>query len=63
MTQHNPIPKKKSGVPAKMPDEEILLALYQNHTSREIAGLYNVSESTVRSWVHKIRYRGDKNEL
>lgn len=48
--------RKQPGRPAKKPitDDE-LLELYRSHTATEIAAMYNVQPSTVRSWVTKIR--------
>lgn len=48
--------RKQPGRPAKksISDDE-LLELYRTHTATEIAAMYDVKPSTVRSWVTKIR--------
>ena len=48
--------RKQPGRPAKKPiSDDELLELYRNHTATEIAAMYGVKPSTVRSWVSKIR--------
>lgn len=47
--------KKKNGRPTKRPDLATLSMLYQTMTARQIAELYCVSDSTVRSWVSRAR--------
>ena len=45
----------KMGRPTKRPEPDFLLALYEKHKAKEIACMYDVSESTVRSWVSRVR--------
>ena len=48
--------RKQPGRPAKKPiSDDELLELYRTHTATEIAAMYDVKPSTVRSWVTKIR--------
>ena len=47
--------KKNSGRPTNRPDVATLDELYKDHTATEIAAMYKVSPSCVRSWV--MRYR------
>lgn len=48
--------RKQAGRPAKKPvDDDTLLELYKSHTATEVAAMYDVKPSTVRSWVSKIR--------
>lgn len=49
------IPNKKMGRPTKRPAPEFLVALYKDHTAKQIAEMYDVKESTVRSWVARLR--------
>lgn len=57
MRKQKPIAeRKKGGRPSRKPeDERILLALYQEHTSRELGELYDVPAGTVRAWVSQAR--------
>lgn len=45
----------KMGRPTKRPEPDFLLALYAKHKAKEIAYMYGVSESTVRSWISRIK--------
>ena len=45
----------KMGRPTKRPQPDFLLALYENHKAKEIAYMYGVNESTVRSWISRIK--------
>jgi len=49
------IPKKKNGRPTKRPDPEYLINLYEHYTATEIAAMFDVAESTVRSWISRLR--------
>ena len=49
------IPKKKNGRPTKRPDTDYLINLYEHYTATEIASMYGVAESTVRSWISRLR--------
>lgn len=49
------IPMKKGGRPSKRPDPERLAELYAKHTATEIAKMYGVTATTVRSWVFRLR--------
>lgn len=49
------MPHKKMGRPTKRPNPELLALLYKNHTSKEIAEMYDVSASTVRMWACRLR--------
>ena len=44
---------KQTGRPSHRPDSELLSILLNNHTSSEIGYMFGVSDSTVRSWVHR----------
>ena len=46
---------KKMGRPTKRPEPEFLVALYNDHTAKQIADMYDVRESTVRSWISRLR--------
>lgn len=46
---------KKMGRPTKRPEPDFLLALYAKHKAKEIAYMYGVNESTVRSWISRIK--------
>ena len=46
---------KKMGRPTKRPEKELLMILYSRHTAHELATMYDVSDSTVRSWVCRLR--------
>ena len=61
MKKKEPIPYKKTGRPSKRPDPELLIALYQDHTATELAEMYDVSETTVRSWVSRLRKEREQN--
>lgn len=45
----------KMGRPTKRPEPDFLLALYEKHKAKEIAYMYGVNESTVRSWISRIK--------
>lgn len=48
--------KKRRGRPSKRPkDDALLIALYEDHTSKEIAEMYAVSPGTVRMWFTNMR--------
>lgn len=49
------IERKNRGRKSNKPDCETLARLYEDHTAEEIAGMYNVSTNTVRSWIYKYR--------
>ena len=49
------IPKKKGGRPSNRPDPDYLILLYEKYTAPQIAEMYHVSVSTVRSWVSRLR--------
>lgn len=44
------IPKKRVGRPSKRPDDKTLISLYKEYNSVQIAEMYGVKDSTVRSW-------------
>lgn len=50
---------KKMGRPSKKPDIVTLKFLYEQYKSEEIAKMYGVPPSTVRSWVCLARKSGD----
>ena len=54
--------KKKNGRPSVRPDLATLSMLYQTMTAKEIAHQYNVSESTVRSWVSRARKQQEREQ-
>ena len=54
--------KKKNGRPSVRPDLQTLSMLYQTMTAKEIAHQYNVSESTVRSWVSRARKQQEREQ-
>lgn len=54
---------KQPGRPTKKPDDEELLKLYEDHTAPEIAAMYGVESSTVRSWISKVRKSGSPQLL
>ena len=56
------IPNKKSGRPSNRPDPEYLLTLYEKYTAPQIAEMFHVSESTVRSWVSRLRKEYARDE-
>ena len=57
------IPKKKSGRPTNRPNPEYLLTLYtRKSTAPQIADMFGVSESTVRSWVSRLRKEYERDE-
>ena len=56
------IPKKKNGRPTKRPDPDYLIKLYERHTAPELAIMFDVSESTVRSWVSRLRKEYARDE-
>lgn len=49
------IVKKQGGRPTKRPSAEKLQEMYSHMTAREIADECGVSESTVRSWIARLR--------
>jgi transposase-like protein len=51
------IPKKRGGRPSVRPTNETLCRLYieEGKTATEIAAMYKVKPSTVRSWITKAR--------
>ena len=49
------IPKKKGGRPSKRPPDEVIVKLYKQYTSSEIAEKYGVKPGTVRSWISLLR--------
>lgn len=51
---------KKMGRPSKMPPADKVTELYSYFTAQQIAKVYDVSESTVRSWVCRIRKGAEK---
>ena len=46
---------KRRGRHRIRPTEEELLKLYVNHTAKEIAEMYGVSNRTVEAWVYNYR--------
>ena len=58
----NMFEKKKNGRPSVRPDLSTLSMLYQTMTAKEIAQQYNVSESTVRSWVSRARKQQEREQ-
>lgn len=55
--------KKRGGRPrsSKHPDNATLLLLYETHTSREIAELYDVPLGSVRPWISLARKEREAN--
>ncbi len=55
--------RKKGGRPSKSnkPDAAMLLAMYAEHTSGELAELYDVPASTIRAWVCRARKEAAKD--
>lgn len=52
------VEKKRGRRPVvKRPTEADLAKLYSVHTSREIAEIYGVSDSTVKGWIYYYRHR------
>ena len=41
--------------PTKRPSIEVLSDLYETHTTKQIAELYQVPEGTVKSWIYRYR--------
>ena len=41
------------GRPTRKPDTELLSILLKSHSSAEVASVFGVSDSTVRSWKHR----------
>lgn len=39
----------------KRPSIEVLSDLYSNHTTKQIAEIYQVPEGTVKSWIYRYR--------
>lgn len=50
--------RKKPGRPRKAPTNEKLKSLYADHTSREIAKMYDTDSETVRQWAKRARKEG-----
>lgn len=46
---------KRRGRHRIRPTEEELLKLYVNHTAKEIAEMYGVSNRTVEAWIYNYR--------
>lgn len=46
---------KKMGRPSVRPDDETLATLYRDKPTKEIAEMYGVKPSTVRSWASRVR--------
>ena len=52
--------RKKRGRPSKKPkDNALLIELYKDHTSAQIAKMYAVSPGTVRTWFTNMRREAD----
>lgn len=51
------IPYKKPGRPSNKPDDLRLIQMYfhEGYTSAQLAKMYGVSDSTVRTWVSNLR--------
>lgn len=47
--------KNRGGKVSKKPTIEVLDELYQKHTAVQIAEMYGVSPSTVRTWIANYR--------
>ena len=55
--------KNKGGRPRKRPSESELAALYAEHTTTEIAAMYDVSYWTVNNWVQFYRRKPESHEI
>lgn len=53
------ISERKASWPSNRPKPELLLKLYEKHSSKEIADMYGVTSATVRSWVYRLRKKGE----
>lgn len=53
----------KTGRTRKRPSESELAALYAEHTTKDIAEMYNVSHFTVNNWVHFYRRNPESHEM
>lgn len=49
------MPRKKPGFESKIPPREELERMYAEHTAKELAAHYGMSESTIRRWINKYR--------
>ena len=48
---------------SKRPTIEVLSDLYSNHTTKQIAEIYQVPEGTVKSWIYRYRREQRNNEV
>ena len=55
--------ENKNGRHLVRPSESELAAMYAEHTTKEIAELYNVSHYTVYNWVQHYRRNPENNEI
>jgi hypothetical protein len=53
---------KRGGRPTNRPDDKELLNVYKDYTSAEIGELFDVSASTVRTWVKLARRTQSEKE-
>ncbi len=56
--------KNQGGRPRTRPDDDLILRLYNDLTSRQIGMMFEVSPATVRSWVARAKQsQSRKNEV
>ncbi len=53
--------KRAVGRPSRKPDTEVLILLLEKYNSADIARMFGVPSSTVRSWKCRDRKRGNGN--
>lgn len=49
------MPRKEPGYSSKCPKREELERMYAEHTAKELAEHYEVSEGTIRRWIRNYR--------
>lgn len=49
------MPRKEPGYSSKCPKREELERMYAEHTAKELAEYYEVSEGTIRRWIRNYR--------
>ncbi len=58
MARKRTVRKNPVGRPTRKPDTEVLGMMLRNHSSSEIADVFGVSDSTVRSWIFREKKKG-----
>ena len=55
------VPRKQAGKPTNRPNDDRLIQLYiyERKTSPELAAMFDVSPSTIRNWIARLRRKAE----